>query len=165
MIYLFKSDKCYKIGYTNNIEKRLKGVNCFSMKYNNNKFHCDNHFDTLISNSFIENLLHYTLRKYNIASEYFEINKNVETIFKGAKHFFDIEGLINCSYYADNKGNPRIFSLKERIYLFENAIKCILNDDYNYNLRQFLCTKDYNPDLAILIQKHIKENNLKLILN
>jgi T5orf172 domain len=81
-IYLFKSETCYKVGVTQNINQRLNSLNSSVMKNTPNRFCLQHSFDTLYFEYAIESLIHFALKNYKIVSEYFVCNTQVEEIFK-----------------------------------------------------------------------------------
>jgi len=73
MLYLLKLDSCYKIGYTKNIQERIKHLSVTHLEVEL--------ISTKHGDKNDEKEIHKLCRKYKIKNELFQINNEVEKIF------------------------------------------------------------------------------------
>lgn len=112
MIYLIESGDYYKIGYAENLEKRLKAYNTHNPDYKV--------VDTIEGSKYYETLLHKLCAEYNKRSEWFIKCNEVLILWNNFKNIIPV---IEKLQQDLNKANTKIEKLQKEVIDKNNFIE------------------------------------------
>lgn len=150
MIYLIESPNYYKIGYTNDINKRLKQY----------KTHCleINLVDCQEGDSKDETLLHYICSPFLVENEWFRKDSEILNIWniynKYLKVHLHTKSRLNWKEYSifkeGGKHNTEIFKFEEFNTEEFSSLLNILSEELNVNLESNIPERVSNLNLGII---------------
>lgn len=148
MLYLVELDKAYKVGYSNEVHKRVSSFRTSNLKVNL--------ISTREGDKYHESLIHNALNEYNIRNQLYQINPEVIKIFNNYE--LEIE--------KDKKSNDKISKLEKENYdlkiwildVLTNKLKIIENI---IKVRDLLCEI---PDLEHCLDFYEEQHNINYLI-
>ncbi len=173
---LYKERDIYKIGFTDNLERRLKEFN--NTRTHDDQYHIINCWKT-VRYMTLETRIHQALVSHRLKNELFQcpldkINNVVREIFNKENSFFNhydliIEGVekhkvrwhASHNYFSIESGGIEIMMNDKRIV---DEVKKWLSVNDKYNLYQFICPSYFDGFVAFMKEQYAtKEEKSDLV--
>lgn len=165
---LYRERDIYKIGFTDNLERRLKQFN--NTRTHDDQFYIVNYWKT-VRYMTLETKIHHALAEHHLKNELFqcsldEINNTVKQIFHNNSFFnhhdLIIEGVSKNrirwyrkrGYFSIESGGVEVM-MNDKVIVEE--VKKWLSVNDKYKLYQFICPS-YFDDLVLFLKEHCAVN-------